>query len=91
MPKDAAAVGIDGIQAVVLSSNECDVVNSGPPQRGPEPGQVRSAAVDLETGRASAAESAEAARSKLASFQRGSRRARATAQMNRGAQPGQDD
>ncbi len=64
--------------------------SSGPPQRGPEPGQVRSAAVDQETRQASAAESAEAARSKLASFQRGSRRARETAQMNRSAQPGQD-
>jgi len=69
---------------------------SGLPQRTPEPGQVRGAATDQETQvdpdteHASAAESAESTRSKLASFQRGSRRARATAQTNRSAQPGQD-
>jgi signal transduction histidine kinase len=62
----------------------------GLPQRAPEPGQVRSAAADQETQHASVTESAESTRSKLASFQRGSRRARATAQMKRGAQPGQD-
>jgi hypothetical protein len=75
-------------------------VSPGLPQRIPQPSQVRSAAADQETrraaaadqetGQASAAESAETTRSKLASFQRGSRRARATAQMNRSAQPGQD-
>jgi hypothetical protein len=64
--------------------------SSGPSQRIPEPGQVRGAADDQETRQAPATESAETARSKLASFQRGSRRARATAQVNRGAQPGQD-
>ncbi len=63
---------------------------SGLPQRIPQPGQVRSTAADQETQQAPAAESAETTRSKLASFQRGSRRARATAQMNRSAQPGQD-
>jgi len=75
---------------------------SGLPQRVPEPGQVHGAATDQETQaaqetqadqeiqHASVTESAESTRSKLASFQRGSRRARATAQMNRGAQPGQD-
>ena len=69
--------------------------SSGLPQRVPQPGQVRGAAADQETRQASAAESAaesaEITRSKLASFQRGSRRARTVAQMNRGArQPGRD-
>jgi hypothetical protein len=51
---------------------------------------VGGAAVDQETRPASAAELAEITRSKLASFQRGSHRAR-TAQMNGSeAQPGQD-
>ena len=59
------------------------------PHRTPQPGQVRSAAADEHSEHATVAESAESMRSKLASFQRGSRRARATAQ-NRSAQPGQD-
>ena len=62
----------------------------GLPQRIPDSGQVRGAAVDQETQEAPAAESAETARDKLAGFQRGSRRARATAEMNRSAPPGQD-
>jgi signal transduction histidine kinase len=62
----------------------------GLPQPTREPGQVRGAAVDQETQHAPAAESAETARDKLAGFQRGSRRARATAEMNRSAPPGQD-
>jgi nitrate/nitrite sensing protein/histidine kinase/DNA gyrase B/HSP90-like ATPase len=63
----------------------------GLPQRPPQPGQVHGAAADQETQQTSAAESAETTRSKLASFQNGSRRARAVAQMNRSAkQPGQD-
>jgi hypothetical protein len=58
------------------------------PQRPPQPGQVRGAVADQETP---ATDSAETTRSKLASFQNGSRRARAVAQMNRSAkQPGQD-
>jgi signal transduction histidine kinase len=61
------------------------------PQRTPQPGQVRGAAADQETWQASVAKPAEITRSKLASFQRGSRRARTVAQMNRSAkQPGQD-
>ena len=65
--------------------------SSGLPQRTPQPGQVRGAAADQETKQAPVAESAETTRSKLASFQRGSRRARAVAQMNRSAkQPEQD-
>ncbi|HEV2373448.1 MAG TPA: nitrate- and nitrite sensing domain-containing protein [Streptosporangiaceae bacterium] len=50
------------------------------------------AAAEGEAWPASVAESAEAARSRLASFQRGSRRARTAVQRNRWArQPGQDD
>ena len=65
--------------------------SSGLPQRIPQPGQVRGAAADQEAQQAPAAESAETTRSKLASFQRGSRRARAVAQTNRSAkQPEQD-
>ncbi len=64
---------------------------SGLPQRIPQPGQVHGAAADQETRQAPAAEPAEATRSKLASFQRGSRRARTVAEMNSSAkQPGQD-
>jgi hypothetical protein len=61
------------------------------PQRVPQPGQVRGAAADQEARQAPAAEPAEITRSKLASFQRGSRRARSVARTNRSAkQPGQD-
>jgi len=61
------------------------------PQRIPQPRQVHGEAADQETRQASVAEPAEITRSKLASFQRGSRRARSVAQMNRSAeQPGQD-
>jgi signal transduction histidine kinase len=63
----------------------------GLPQRMPQPSRVRDVAADQETAEATAAESAEVTRSRLASFQRGSRRARVTAQMNRSAkQPDQD-
>jgi signal transduction histidine kinase len=65
--------------------------SSGLPQRMPQPGCVRDVAADQETAEATAAESAEVTRSRLASFQRGSRRARVTAQMNRSAkQPDRD-
>jgi hypothetical protein len=64
---------------------------SEPPQRVPPPERIRGAAVDQETGQDSAVESAEIAWRQLASFQRGSRRARTAARMNRSAkQPGQD-
>lgn len=64
---------------------------SGLPQRVPQPGQVRGAAADQETRQAPVADPAEITRSKLASFQRGSHRARAAARMNRATQqPGQD-
>ena len=65
--------------------------STGLPQRMPQPSRVRGVAADQGTAEATAAESAEVTRSRLASFQRGSRRARVTAQMNRSAkQPGQD-
>ena len=65
--------------------------SSGLPQRLPHPGQVRGTAADQETQQASVAEPAEGPWSKLASFQRGSLRARAVAQKNRSAkQPEQD-
>jgi signal transduction histidine kinase len=65
--------------------------SSGLPQRTPHPGQVRGTAADQETRQASVAEPAEGPWSKLASFQRGSLRARAVAQKNRSAkQPEQD-
>jgi len=61
------------------------------PQRLPQPGQVRGEAVDQETRQAPATEAAELAWRQLASFQRGSRRARTVARMNHSAkQPGQD-
>ena len=66
------------------------------PRRTEQPGQVRGAAPDRaapdqETRQAPPAEPAETTRSKLASFQRGSRRARAVARTNRGVkQPEQD-
>lgn len=66
--------------------------SAGLPQRIPQPGQVRGVAADQETRQAPVTEPAEITRSKLASFQRGSRRARSVARANRGAnqQPGQD-
>jgi signal transduction histidine kinase len=65
--------------------------SAGPPQRVPQPGQVRSAAADQETPQASVTDSAAITWRKLASFQRGSRRARAEAQKNRSTtQPEQD-
>jgi signal transduction histidine kinase len=66
-------------------------VSSWPPRYVPQPGQADGGVVDQENRQASAAELAEITRSKLASFQRGSHRARTVAQINRSAtQPGQD-
>ena len=62
------------------------------PQRIPQANLVPGAAVDRETRQAPAAESAQIALGRLASFQRGSRRARAVARMDRDAkQSAQDD
>jgi signal transduction histidine kinase len=65
--------------------------SSGLPQRTPHPGQVRGLAGDQENRQASVAEPAEGPWSKVASFQRGSLRARAVAQKNRGAQQPEQD
>jgi signal transduction histidine kinase len=68
------------------------LTSAGLPQRIPQTDLVPGAAVDRETRQATAAEAAQIARSKLASFQRGSRRARAVARMDRDAElPAQDD
>ena len=64
---------------------------AGLPRRVPRSSQVRGTAADQETRPATAAEPAEVMRSRLTSFQRGSRRARAVTQMSRSTtQPGQD-
>ena len=67
-----------------------DLTSAGLPQRIPQANL--SAAVGRETRQATAAESAQIGQGRLASFQRGSRRARAAARMDRDAkQPAQDD
>ena len=74
------------------SEPQASLTSAGLPQRIPQANLVPGAAVDRETRQATAAEAAQIARSRLASFQRGSRRARAMARMDRDAtQPAQDD
>jgi hypothetical protein len=86
-----AAWGDNNGHATVGSPAAGAPASSGLPQRTP-PGQVRSAAADPEeTQPIFTTDTAETTRTKLASFQNGSRRARAVAQTNRSAkQPGQD-
>ncbi len=68
------------------------LTSAGLPQRIPQTNLAPGAAVDRETQQATAAESAQIALGRLASFQRGSRRARAVARMDRDAdQSAQDD
>jgi signal transduction histidine kinase len=68
------------------------LTSAGLPQRIPQASLVPGAAADQKARPATAVESAEIARGRLASFQRGSRRARAVARMHRNAkQPAQDD
>jgi signal transduction histidine kinase len=68
------------------------LTSAGLPQRIPQADPVPGAAVDRETRQATAGEAAQIARSQLASFQRGSRRARAMARTDHDAkQPAQDD
>jgi len=68
------------------------LTSAGLPQRIPPANLVPGAAVDRETQQATAAESAQIALGRLASFQRGSRRARTVARMDSDAdQPAQDD
>jgi signal transduction histidine kinase len=65
---------------------------AGLPRRIPQANLVPGAAADRETRQAPAAESAQIALSRLASFQRGSRRARAVTRMDRDEdQSAQDD
>jgi hypothetical protein len=83
--------GDGGSHTVTGPSTAGRPASSGLPQRIPQPGQVRDAAVDQETPQASVTDSAAITWRKLASFQRGSRRARTEARLNRSAkQPGQD-
>jgi hypothetical protein len=66
--------------------------SAGLPQRIPRANLVPGAVADRKARPATATESAEIAQGRLASFQRGSRRARAVARMHRDAkQPTQDD
>jgi hypothetical protein len=68
------------------------LTSAGLPQRIPQANLIPGAAGDRETRPGTAAEAAQIARSRLDSFQRGSRRARAMARMDRDAkQPAQDD
>jgi signal transduction histidine kinase len=60
------------------------------PRRVPQAGRDRSAEGDQQAAPDTPAESAEIMRSRLASFQQGSRRARAVARMNSTKQPDQD-
>jgi signal transduction histidine kinase len=62
------------------------LTSAGLPQRIPQGNLVRAAAAEPQTRQAATAESAQIAVSRLASFQRGSRRARAVARIDRDAQ-----
>jgi signal transduction histidine kinase len=66
------------------------LTSAGLPQRTPQARLVQGTGVDRETREPTAAESAQIARSRLASFQQGSRRARAAARMDRDAKPAED-
>jgi hypothetical protein len=86
-----AAWGAGGGRLVAEPSAVGGPASSGLPQRTPQASRERAAAVDQETAQDTAAETAEITRSKLASFQQGSRRARATARNGgRMNQPDQD-
>ncbi len=66
------------------------LTSAGLPQRTPQADLVPGTVVDRETPQATAAESAQMARSRLAGFQQGSRRAQAVRRTNRDAKPAQD-
>jgi signal transduction histidine kinase len=88
------ASAADGWRAAAAADTPAvgGLTSAGLPQRIPQANLVPGAAVDRETRQATAAEAAQIARSRLASFQRGSGRARAVARMDRDAkQPAQDD
>jgi signal transduction histidine kinase len=67
------------------------LTSAGLPQRTPQANLVPGTVVDREAPQGTVAESAQIARSRLATFQQGSRRARAVARMDRDAKPAQDD
>jgi hypothetical protein len=86
-----AAWGAGGGRLVAGPPAASGQASSGLPQRAPQRSRVRGAAVDQGTGQDTAAETAETTRSQLASFQQGSRRARAAARSGGSRnQPGQD-
>jgi hypothetical protein len=86
-----AAWGAGGGRLVAEPPAAGGPASSGLPQRTPQRSRVRGAAVDQGTGPDTAAETAETTRSQLASFQQGSRRARAAARGGGSRnQPGQD-
>jgi signal transduction histidine kinase len=87
----SGASGAGGLRAAATADTPAagDPTSAGLPQRIPQANL--GAGVDRETRQATAAESAQIAQGRLASFQRGSRRARAAARMDRDAkQPTQD-
>ncbi len=67
------------------------LTSAGLPQRTPQANLVPGTGVDRETQEPTAAESAQIARSRLASFQQGSRRARTVARTDRDAKSAQGD
>jgi signal transduction histidine kinase len=86
-----AAWGAGGGRLVSESPAAGSPASSGLPQRTPQRSRVRGAAVDQGTGPDTPAETAETTRSQLASFQQGSRRARAAARSGGSRnQPDQD-
>jgi hypothetical protein len=86
-----AAWGAGGGRLVAEPPAVGGPASSGLPQRTPQPSRVRGTEADQGTGQDTAAETAETTRSQLASFQQGSRRARAAARGGGSRnQPGQD-
>jgi hypothetical protein len=86
-----AAWGAGGGRLVAEPPAVGGPASSGLPQRTPQPSRVRGTEADQGAGQDTAGETAEATRSQLASFQQGSRRARAAARDGGSRnQPGQD-
>jgi hypothetical protein len=67
------------------------LTSAGLPRRIPQANRIPGAAADQETGQATPTEAAQIAVGRLASFQRGSRRARAVTRMDRDAQQSSQD
>ncbi len=83
----------DGWRAAAADSTPAAgaVTSAGLPQRIPQANLVLGAAADREARQATAAESAQIAVGRLASFQRGSRRARAVTRIDRDAKRSSED